>query len=75
VPGALHRITLIGGSALLLRPGTIGIHGWNLASFRVAREGRKRFLEANPFGGWFPLTAAVLSGRREKFSLLLGIEA
>jgi len=75
VPAALHRVNLPGGGTLLLRPGPLGTTGWNLASFRVVREGRKRFLEANPFGGWSPLPGAVLSGRRERFSLLVGIEA
>jgi len=74
IPGALYRIALGGGTTLLMRPGPMGATGWGLATFRVAREGRRRFLETNPFGGWSPLQAAVLSGRREKFSLLVGIE-
>ena len=74
MPGSLHRITLGGGGTLLLRPGPAGSHAWNLASFRVTHEGRKRFLEANPFGGWSPLPAGLLSERRERFSLLIGIE-
>jgi len=74
MPGCFHRITLAGGGALLLRAGPAESHGWHLASFRVTREGRKRFLEANPFGGWIPLPASLLSERREKFSLLIGIE-
>jgi hypothetical protein len=75
VPAAQHRIPLAGGATLLLRPAPAGSRGWNLASFRVARQGRRRYLEANPFGGWFPTPAPLLSERREKFSLLLGIEA
>lgn len=75
MPAAFHRVNLPGGGTLSLRPGPSGTRGWNLASFRVVREGRRRLLEANPFGGWFPLSAAILSGRREKFSLLIGIEA
>jgi hypothetical protein len=75
VPAALHRVPLAGGATLLLQPAPAGSRGWSLASFRVAREGRKRFLEANPFGGWFPTPAALLSERRERFSLLIGIEA
>jgi hypothetical protein len=75
IPGSLHRIPLPGGATLVLRPGPTGNRGWSLASFRVAREGRRRFLEANPFGGWFPLPAALISERRERFSLLVGIEA
>lgn len=74
MPGAFHRVALAAGT-LFLQLGPSGTRGWNLPSFRVAREGRKRILEANPFGGWSPLSAAVLSGRREKFSLLIGIEA
>ena len=77
MPGALHRIALKGGGTLLFRPGPgpEGSKAWNLASFRVVREGRRYFLEANPFGGWLPLPGALLSERRESFSLLIGIEA
>jgi len=74
LPSSGHRIALSGGGALVLRAGPIGATGWSLASFRVRREGRRRFLEANPFGGWSPLPSAALSGRRERFSLLVGIE-
>ncbi|MGA2764206.1 MAG: hypothetical protein ABSG17_12640 [Spirochaetia bacterium] len=74
VPGAVHRVALGSGITLSLRPGPEGSLRWNLVSFRVAKDGRRRFLEANPFGGWFSLPASVLSGRREKFSLLIGLE-
>ncbi|HTP57387.1 MAG TPA: hypothetical protein VMM82_00630, partial [Spirochaetia bacterium] len=75
VPGCLHRIPLPGGATLVLRPGPAGNRGWSLTSFRVAREGRRRFLEANPFGGWFPMSGALISEKRERFSLLVGLEA
>jgi len=75
IPGNIHRIPLAGGATLVLRQGPAGSRGWNLASFRVAREGRRRFLEANPFGGWCPLPAPLISEKRERFSLLVGIEA
>ncbi len=72
VPGALYRVALDGDIALLLRPGPGA--AWGLTSFRVAREGGRRFLEANPFGGWASLRAAAVSGRRERSSLLVGLE-
>ena len=74
VPGSLYRVPLGGGTVLVLRPGPMGATGWGLASFRVNRDRRRRFLEVNPFGGWSALPAGVLSGRREKLSFLLGIE-
>lgn len=74
VPSSLSRVALGGGTVLVLRPGPMGATGWSLASFRVNRDGRRRFLEVNPFGGWSALPGGALSGRRERFSLLLGIE-
>ena len=74
VPGAEHRVPLQGGPSLVLRPATVEPRDWGVMSFRVARDRRRRFLEANPFGGWAPVPAEILSGKSERFTLLVGLE-
>ena len=74
VPGAEHRIPLRGGPSLVLRPATAEPRDWSVMSFRIARDRRRRILEVNPFGGWAPVPADLLSGKSERFALLVGLD-
>jgi hypothetical protein len=48
---------------------------WWLPFFRVSRAfGRRPILEVNPFGSSAPVPGRWVSGRRQSFALLLGIE-
>lgn len=70
-PGARQTVGLPGGHSL-----DMSWEGrWGLPFFRVSRcIGRKRGLEVSPFGCMGGLPAHWLSGRRETFTLLLGVE-
>jgi hypothetical protein len=72
--GSSFRVRRADGGWVLLRFGTVESRRWGLASFRVARVRSGRILEVNPFGSWSPVPGAALSGRRESFALLLGME-
>ena len=75
VPGAAHSVALRGGGRLVLRFAREEARQWGLPFFRVARSfGRKAVLEVNPFGCPAPLPSLWVSGRRQSFALLLGIE-
>ncbi|HEY9593160.1 MAG TPA: hypothetical protein VHE79_01690, partial [Spirochaetia bacterium] len=72
--GASFRVRRADGGWVVLRFGTADTRRWGLASFRVTRIRGERVLEANPFGSYSAIPGSSLSGRRESFSLLLGVE-
>jgi len=74
LPGASHRIRRDDGGWIVVRFAPREGRKWGLPSFRVARTGGQRFLWMNPFGSYAPVSSAALSGRRETFSLLIGLE-
>jgi hypothetical protein len=74
IPGAAHRIRRKDGGWVVLRYSPAGGRRWGVPFFRVARTRGKRVLEVNPFGSSVPVAGAELSGRRETFTLLLGLE-
>jgi len=74
LPGSQHRIRRDDGGWLVVRFAPREGRKWGLPSFRVARAGSRRFLEMNPFGSYAPIPSAALSGRKETFSLLIGLE-
>lgn len=75
VPGASHAVALRGGSRLVLRAAPEEARRWWLPFFRVSRAfGRRPILEVNPFGSSAPVPGRWVSGRRQSFALLLGIE-
>jgi hypothetical protein len=74
MPGASHRIRRSDGGWIVLRYSSPGGRRWGVPFFRVARIRGGRILEVNPFGSYAPVPGAELSGRRETFTLLLGLE-
>jgi hypothetical protein len=70
-PGVNQVVELPGGRSLDMR----WAGRWGLPFFRVSRcIGRRRGLEVSPFGCAGGLPALWLSGRRETFTLQLGVE-
>jgi hypothetical protein len=74
LPGSHHRIRRDDGGWIVVRFAPREGRKWGLPSFRVARSGGRRFLEMNPFGSYAPMPSAALSGRKETFTLLIGLE-
>jgi hypothetical protein len=74
LPGAAHRIGRAGGGCILLRFSPHDGRRWGIPFFRVVRAQGRRYLEMNPFGSYAPVPSDVLGGRRESFSLLLGLD-
>ena len=74
IPGASHRIQIRQGIALLICAAPSEERRWGVLHFRVSRAWGRRILEVNPFGSYAPVKGDALSGRRERFSLLLGLE-
>jgi hypothetical protein len=74
LPGSIHRIRRDDGGWIIIRFAPREGKKWGLPSFRVVRVGGRRLLEMNPFGSYAPMPSAALSGRREAFSLLMGLE-
>lgn len=74
LPGAVHRITRADGGCILLQFSPHDGKRWGIPFFRVVKVRGGRFLEMNPFGSYAPVPAAVLGGKRETFSLLLGLD-
>lgn len=74
LPGATHRIRRADGGWIRLMYATPDSRRWGLPFFRVTRLRGARILEMNPFGSYMPMPGTALSGRRERFSLLLGLE-
>jgi hypothetical protein len=74
LPGSYHRIRRDDGGWIVVRFAPREGRKWGLPSFRVTRAGGRRFLEMNPFGSYAPMPSAALSGRKETFTLLLGLE-
>jgi hypothetical protein len=74
LPGAEHTVKLAAGGSAVLRYAPRDARRWGIPFFRIVRVRGKRFLEVNPFGSYAPTAGAALSRRREKFSLLLGVE-
>jgi len=74
LPGAVHRIARADGKSILVQFSPRGGKRWGIPFFRVVKTRGGRFLEMNPFGSYAPVAAAVLGGKRETFSLLLGLD-
>jgi len=74
LPGSIHRIRRADGGWIVLCYSCHGDGLWGIPSFRTIKHRRKKLLVANLFGSYAPLPASSLSGRREPFSLLLGLE-
>jgi hypothetical protein len=74
LPGAVHRIARADGGSILLQFSPRDGKRWGIPFFRVVKTRGGRFLEMNPFGSYAPVPAAVLGGKRETFSLLLGLD-
>ncbi len=74
LPGAVHRIAPADGRPILVQFSPRGGKRWGIPFFRVVKARGRRFLEMNPFGSYAPVPAAVLGGKRETFSLLLGLD-
>jgi hypothetical protein len=74
LPGAVHRVPRPDGGWVELCYSCPGHGLWGIPSFRIVRRRGKSMLTVNPFGSYAPLPASVLSGRRETFSVLLGVE-
>jgi hypothetical protein len=74
LPGSSLRVRRDDGGWLVVRFAPREGRKWGLPFFRVARTGARRFLEMNPFGSYAPVPSAALSGRKETFSLLIGLE-
>ena len=74
LPGAVHRIGRTDGRCILVQFAPHDRKRWGIPFFRVVKTRGGRFLEMNPFGSYAPVPAAVLGGRRETFSLLLGLD-
>jgi hypothetical protein len=74
LPGSNHRIRRDDGGWVVVRFAPREGRKWGLPCFRVTRAGGRRFLEMNPFGSYAPMPSAALSGRKETFSLLIGLE-
>jgi hypothetical protein len=74
LPGAIYRVKRADGGWIVLRFGTVDTKRWGFAFFRVVKVRGVRILEANPFGSYTPMPGAGLSGQRESFTLLLGLE-
>lgn len=74
LPGAVHRIARPDGGSILLQFSPRDGKRWGIPFFRVVKARGARYLEMNPFGSYAPVPAAVLGGKRETFSLLLGLD-
>ncbi len=74
LPGAVHRIARADGGSIHLQFSPREGKRWGIPFFRVVKARGGRFLEMNPFGSYSPVPAAVLGGKRESFSLLLGLD-
>ena len=74
LPGSNHRIRRDDGGWIVVRFAPREGRKWGLPSFRVTRAGGQRTLWMNPFGSYSPMPSAALSGRKETFSILLGLE-
>jgi len=74
LPGAAHRIARADGGFIHLQFSARDGKRWGIPFFRVVKARGGRFLEMNPFGSYAPVPAAVLGGKRETFSLLLGLD-
>jgi len=74
LPGAAHRIRRADGGWVRLMYASPDGRRWGLPFFRVTRLRGARIVEINPFGSYMPTPGSALSGRRESFSLLLGLE-
>jgi hypothetical protein len=74
IPGAAHRIRGAAGGWISIRFAPREGRRWGLPFFRIVRARGGRFLMMNPFGSYAPMPAAALRGRREHFSLFLGLE-
>jgi hypothetical protein len=73
-PCASLRVRNPRGGWLVLRfPPTEG-RGWGLPFLRLRRAMGRYVLEANPFGSYGPVPASALSGKRERFTLEMGVE-
>jgi len=70
--GAEHRVRRADGGWIVLRFSAPSGRSWGLPWFRVARYGRERVLECNPFGSYEPVPARALA-RRASFRMSLGI--
>jgi hypothetical protein len=74
LPGSNHRVRRDDGGWIVVRFAPREGRKWGLPSFRVTRAGGQRTLWMNPFGSYSPMPSATLSGRKETFSILLGLE-
>jgi len=74
LPGSNLRIRRDDGGWTVVRFAPREGRKWGLPSFRVARAGGTRLLWMNPFGSYAPVPSAAMSGRKETFSLLVGLE-
>jgi hypothetical protein len=74
LPGATYKVKRADEGWIVLRFGTMDTRRWGFASFRVIKVRGARILEANPFGSFTPVPGDCLSGKRESFTLLLGLE-
>ena len=74
LPGAVHRIPRADGGWIGLRFSPRDGKRWGIPFFRVVKARGGRYLEMNPFGSYAPVPAEVLAGKRERFSLLLGLD-
>jgi hypothetical protein len=74
LPGAVHRIVRADGGSIRLQFSPRDGKRWGIPFFRVVKARGGRYLEMNPFGSYAPVPAAVLGGKRETFSLLLGLD-
>ena len=74
LPGARHRLPRKDGGWIVLCYTCPDGGSWGMPSFRITRQRGKRFLVVNSFGCETPFPAAAMSGRRESFSMLLGLE-
>jgi hypothetical protein len=74
LPGARHRLPRKDGGFIVLCYSCPDGGSWGMPAFRIARQKGKRYLFLNSFGSETPFPAAAISGRRERFSMLLGLE-
>jgi hypothetical protein len=72
VPGMSWQVrTSMGGIALHASP--VSEKKWGLCFFRVVKTRGRRYVEVNPFGSPDPIPAALIGGRTEAHSLLIGL--
>ena len=74
LPGARHRLPRRNGGWIVLCFSCPDTGSWGVPAFRIARVRGRQLLVVNSFGSETPFPAAALSGKRETFSMLLGLE-